>query len=142
RGPRPRHGTAGLAHALATFREELAKLARGEPCSLHRADPRAALSEADLHAATSLVAQPVTALEPLESLELKTQSFAAIAACHETVLLRLGGMTDELADAFDDIAKADGLELAPDDYPDLFRAAIADRPVRRPEENVRVRIFG
>jgi ATP-dependent helicase/nuclease subunit B len=32
--------------------------------------------------------------------------------------------------------------VAPADYPELFHAAIADRVVRRPEANVRVRIFG
>src|SRR4029079_3294898 len=34
------------------------------------------------------------------------------------------------------------LDLKPADYPELFEAAIADRQVRRPEANVRVRIFG
>src|SRR6185295_9189141 len=33
-------------------------------------------------------------------------------------------------------------DLKPADYPELFEAAIADRRVRRPEANVRVRIFG
>ena len=36
RGPRPKPGTAGLAHALKTFRDNLDKL--------HRADPRARLT--------------------------------------------------------------------------------------------------
>ncbi len=40
RGPRPKRGTAGLAHALQTFRGELAKFRRKEASSLHRSDPR------------------------------------------------------------------------------------------------------
>src|SRR5262249_53701958 len=40
RGPRPRPGTAGLAHALATLRRQWG--------SLHWSDPRRSLSEADL----------------------------------------------------------------------------------------------
>src|SRR5262249_12668680 len=51
RGPRPRPGTAGLAHALAAFRGEFTKLRRGEPSDLHPSDPRASLSEAELDAA-------------------------------------------------------------------------------------------
>jgi ATP-dependent helicase/nuclease subunit B len=43
---------------------------------------------------------------------------------------------------FDDINAATDLALAPADYVELFRATIADRVVRRPEKNVRVRIFG
>ena len=51
RGPRPKPGSAGLAQALATFREELAKLRRNEPSSLHRSDPSTALTDAELAAA-------------------------------------------------------------------------------------------
>ena len=50
RGPRPRPGSGGLAHALAAFRAELAKLRRKEASDLHPSDPRADLTEAELDA--------------------------------------------------------------------------------------------
>ena len=55
---------------------------------------------------------------------------------------RRSAAPDELAEAFDEIATAGHLGVLPADYPELFRAAIADRPVRRPEADVRVRIYG
>ena len=54
RGPRPKPGSAGLAHALATFRDELAKFRRGEASSLYRSDPRAMLTDTELAAAGAL----------------------------------------------------------------------------------------
>src|SRR5579871_6385952 len=36
RGPRPRSGSRGLIAALAYFRDELARLKRGEPADVHR----------------------------------------------------------------------------------------------------------
>ncbi len=57
RGPRPRAGTAGLAHALANFRTELSKLRRGEPSGLHPAEPRTRVRENDLAAAEHLAAR-------------------------------------------------------------------------------------
>ena len=66
RGPRPRAGSAGLKGALATFRLELSKLRAGEVSSIHRAEPRAALSEASLHRASLLLERVATALAPLE----------------------------------------------------------------------------
>ena len=54
RGPRPQPGCAGLAHALATFRAELAKFRRREPTELHRSDPRTRLKDADLDAAADV----------------------------------------------------------------------------------------
>src|SRR5215471_4823019 len=62
RGPRPRPGTAGLAHALTALRAELAKLRRGEASDLHPSDPRASLSAADLDAADAFIARLRTAL--------------------------------------------------------------------------------
>ena len=47
-----------------------------------------------------------------------------------------------MAKAFDEIAEAGPLQIEPGDYAELFHSAIADRPVRRPEQNVRVRIYG
>jgi ATP-dependent helicase/nuclease subunit B len=142
RGPRPKRGTAGLAHALASFRAELAKFRRKEDSALHRSDPRISLGDADLDAAANLVAQLAQALAPLESLPASPQPFAAIAARHAEAATALGETTPELAEAFDEIAHAGQIAVAPADYPELFLAAIADRPVRRPEQNVRIRIFG
>ena len=60
RGPRPRRGSAGLVHALATF-----KATRDE---LHRNDPRSFVPAADLDAAERLVEKLAQALAPLEAL--------------------------------------------------------------------------
>src|SRR5436305_846528 len=51
RGPRPKRGTTGLAHALQTFRVEREKFHRKEPSSLHRSDPRTAISDTEFNAA-------------------------------------------------------------------------------------------
>ena len=134
RGPRPKRGTAGLEGALDTFRKQ-----RG---SLHRSDPRRFLNEGQLDAAAKLVAQLRTALAPLESLPPGPQPFRAIAERHETAMLALGDISDELAEAFDEIALSGTIQVEPRDYAELFHAAIADRKVRRPERNVRVRIYG
>ena len=48
RGPRPRPGSAGLAHALQSFRAQLDKLRRGEAVDLHRSDPRIGLADSEL----------------------------------------------------------------------------------------------
>ena len=63
RGPRPKTGTAGLEHALNTFRTERD--------TLHRSDPRRFLNEAQLEAAGDLVAGLKAALAPLEALARK-----------------------------------------------------------------------
>jgi ATP-dependent helicase/nuclease subunit B len=142
RGPRPKPGSAGLAHALETFRAELQRLRRGEPSALHHSDPRTRLRDVELDAAAALVAQLRAALAPLEKLPLGPQPFSAIAERHFDAVQALGGVTAELSDAFDEIARAGSLQIVPADYPELFHAALADRKVRRPEANVRVRIFG
>ena len=142
RGPRPKRGTAGLEHALQTFRDELGKFRRGESSGLHRSDPRASLTDAELDAATDLAARLKTALAPLESLPPSPQPFSAIAGKHAEALVALGGITEELAKAFDEIDEAGSLPIEPKDYIELFHAAIADKKVRRPEADVRVRIYG
>jgi ATP-dependent helicase/nuclease subunit B len=142
RGPRPKAGTAGLQHALQTFRQELEKLRRKETSSLHRSDPRAWLTDAELDAATGLVTDLKAVLEPLESLPPGPQPFRALAARHLTTLAALGDVTEELANAFDEIDEAGSLPIEPKDYIELFHAAIADTKVRRPEADVRVRIYG
>src|SRR5580692_2827367 len=68
RGPRPRAGAAGLAHALDTFRRELAKLRAKERSEIHAGEPRAAIAQADLAAAAALVERLAAALAPLERL--------------------------------------------------------------------------
>lgn len=143
RGPRPKPGTAGLDAALTAFRDELAKLGRKEESAIHGSDPRASLRDYGLDAAAVLVGQLKAALTPLEALAGKPQPFAEIAARHRDVIRKLGGETPELADAFDDIATAGGRLVAEkSDYAELFHAALAERIVRRPEKDVRVRIFG
>src|SRR5262249_20712873 len=146
RGPRPRPGTAGLAHALAAFRAELAKLRRGEACDLHPSDPRASLTAAELHGAAAFVAQLSVALAPLAGLASKR--FADVAALHRSVIAALsadeagapaaflGTDGTALDAAFAEIArhadKAD-FAVAPADYADVFRTAISDRVVRERE---------
>jgi ATP-dependent helicase/nuclease subunit B len=142
RGPRPKTGTAGLQHALAAFREELDKLRRGEPSGLHRSEPRTFLVDAQLEAAGDLVARLKLALAPLETIAKEAHTFAAIAERHQQVLLALGGATEELEQAFDEIIETGSLAIEPVDYAELFHAALADRKVRRPEADVRVRIYG
>jgi len=134
RGPRPRPGTAGLQHALQSFRDERS--------SLHRTDPRTNITDSEFNAAVDLVAMLKAALAPLESLSRAPLPFAAIAARHAATLLALGGITDELAKAFDEIEGAGALSIEPGDYAELFHAAIADKKVRRAEADVRVRIYG
>ncbi|MEY2518089.1 MAG: ATP-dependent helicase/nuclease subunit, partial [bacterium] len=142
RGPRPKAGTAGLEHALQTLRQELEKLRRKELSSLHRSDPRASLAVAELDAAAGLVTSLKAALEPLETLPPGPQPFRAVAARHLATMAALGGITEELANAFDEIEAAGSLPIEPKDYIELFHAAIADKKVRRPEADVRVRIYG
>ncbi|MBV8754285.1 MAG: double-strand break repair protein AddB [Hyphomicrobiales bacterium] len=146
RGPRPRPGSAGIADALARFRQE-------RP-TLHRRDPRILIRETDLDEAATLVADLAAALAPLEKLGPQPRRFGEFAAAHRDVLVALAtGRArdsaalegDTLLSAFDDIvarAPGDDLDVAPADYPELFTASIADRVVRRPDRHARVRIFG
>jgi ATP-dependent helicase/nuclease subunit B len=142
RGPRPRRGSAGLAHALDTFREELEKFRRGEPSGLHRSDPRRFLNEGQLAAAAALVATLKGALEPLEALPPGAHAISALAERHAQVVRALGGITEDLAKAFEEIVETGSLPIGPGDFAELFHAAIADRKIRRPEADVRVRIYG
>jgi ATP-dependent helicase/nuclease subunit B len=157
RGPRPRAGSAGLRQTVATFRLEVAKLRAGEPSSIHRAEPRAALSDEVLHRASLLLESVVAALAPLERMASSAeQDFAALAACHReavvTASLDADGMPAAFADtdgvaldaAFADIAeKAQPFLVEPADYVELFGVVIGDRVVRRPgAPESRVRIYG
>jgi ATP-dependent helicase/nuclease subunit B len=134
RGPRPKAGTAGLGQALDNFRRSRT--------ALHPSDPRKALTERALGAAAGVVASLTEALRPLENLSPQPLAFAAMAARHAEAIAALGGLTDELVAAFDEMVASGGVDLKPADYPEVFETAIADRQVRRPEANVRVRIFG
>ena len=145
RGPRPRPGTAGLAHALATFRAT----------DLHRSDPRGKLKDADLDAARALIAALGRALAPLEEVK-RAQSFTAIAALHAAALRALsrdddgveaafaGDDGEALDTAFAEIAEqGGGLRVSAGDYPDLFEIAIADRTCHRAgRPGARVQILG
>jgi ATP-dependent helicase/nuclease subunit B len=158
RGPRPRPGSAGLAHALATFRAELAKLRAKERSEIHAGEPRAALADADLAAAAALVGRLTAALAPLETLAGGGPlAFRALAAAHRTTIAGLSCDADDdgaafagsdgaaLARFFDDVAQDDAADLvmSPADYGETFAAAMADRVVRRPGvPGARVRILG
>src|SRR6516164_4109609 len=156
--PLARLGVAegGLAHALAAFRAELAKLRRGEASDLHPSDPRASLSAPDLDAADAFVARLRAALAPLDG--LGSTPFAKFAERHRSVIAALSA--DEtgaaaaflgpdgvaLDAAFEEIARraADAdFAVAPADYADVFRTAISDRTVRERElRGARLRIYG
>jgi ATP-dependent helicase/nuclease subunit B len=152
RGPRPKKGSSGLAHALQTFRREQA--------SLHGSDLRKTLSASELDAAVTLTAKLSAALAPLESLSTKSLTLADIAARHREVIETLSRDAQGLAAAFAD-ASQDGKALAamfsdisetgaarsvllrPADYLESFHALAADRMVRRPgAPGARVRILG
>ena len=56
RGPRPRAGSDGLAHALKTFRAQLQKFHSKEESDLHHSDPRVGLYDDELADAAEFVA--------------------------------------------------------------------------------------
>ena len=140
RGPRPKPGTAGLAHALATFRTNMD--------DLHRSDSRKKLSRSDLDAAEALVESLRPALAPLET--VRATSFREIAALHADTLAALSDVAfagddgEALLRAFEEIAgQRDDLHFTPADYRDVFETAIADRTCRRAgRPGARVRILG
>ncbi len=151
RGPRPKAGSGGLTHALESFRVERDKFRRRDPSStLHRSDPRVEISDFELDAAADLTERLVTALAPLEKLEAREMPFIDIAKCHREVIEKLRGNVagvlsdgdDALAAVFEDIAEYATLAVLPNDYAELFEVALADKQVRRPETDVRVRIYG
>ena len=150
RGPRPRPGSSGLAHALISFRANREEM--------HRSDPRWLITEDELAAAAALIDKLAAALAPLETLAAGAQPLATLAQRHRDVVAALGTDSDgkieafanhdgsALARAFDELstsATAASLAIAPGDYAELFHAAIAERVVRRPETAaVRIRILG
>jgi ATP-dependent helicase/nuclease subunit B len=159
RGTRPQAGSNGLAQDFVRFRDELAKLRRGETSSLHGAEPRTRLKDEELDRAQALIASLRTTLAPLESLyPAKPYDFAELAIRHREVLMELsrdehgvalafeGQPGSALAAAFDDLLggkSQSGLLVELTDYPEVFQTAFADRMVRRPEStNVRLKIYG
>src|SRR5580692_6728547 len=81
RGPRPRPGVRGLAHALKTFGET--------KDGLHPSEPRRALTDAELAAAADLVTRLGEALKPFESLGRTKLLLSDLAARHRDVLAAL-----------------------------------------------------
>jgi ATP-dependent helicase/nuclease subunit B len=149
RGPRPRAGTRGLAHALKTFGET--------KDSLHPSEPRRVLTDAELAAAADLVTRLGDALRPFESLGRANLPLSELAARHRDVLAALsrqgkdevaftGRDGTKLSDALDELAASPAaarLSVEPPDYLELFSAALAGRVVRRPAQpGMRVRILG
>ncbi|MEA2915573.1 MAG: ATP-dependent helicase/nuclease subunit, partial [Bradyrhizobium sp.] len=146
------------------FRDELAKLKRGETSSLHGSEPRTKLRNEELDSARQLITRLQAALSPLENLgAAKPDDFAELARCHRDVLIALsrdqhgaavifdGQQGTALASAFDELLgkvagdgiAASGLMVQPGDYPDVFQTAFADRMVRRPESaSAQLHIFG
>src|SRR5262245_13294197 len=158
RGPRPRPGTQGLSNALAAFREELAKLRRGERCDLHPSDPRTTLSDADLEAAANLVIELIAALAPLECLRDASHGLAELAERHRHVVALLsddgtgapaafsGRDGKVLAAALDDLAgsaTATALRVMLGDYAETFTAVISGHKVPEPPRTgARVCVLG
>jgi ATP-dependent helicase/nuclease subunit B len=159
RGTRPASGSRGLAKEFARFRDELAKLGRGEASTLHRAEPRTRLAAGDLDHAAALIAQLQTALAPLESIDpSRPHDFSELAERHREVLMALsrgengvsvafeGHQGLALTAAFDDLPagpERSGLMVQLGDYPEVFQTAFGDRPVRRPETaGAHLRIYG
>ena len=114
RGPRPKPGTAGLAHALATFRDELAKFRRKES-STCTAPIRARRSRTRSSMPPPIWSRSSTAaLAPLEALRARAfarSPFAAIAQALATdarrsIAASRGIDGEALATAFDEIARA------------------------------------
>lgn len=134
RGPRPRPGTQGLAHALSTLRDL-------RP-SLHRSDARAKLTDEELAQADALISRLAVALAPLESLTgAERLRLSELAQRHREVIIALGtdvcgrlpvfesddGMA--LASTFEDIETLAevGPTIASGDYLDLFTAILEQR---------------
>jgi len=141
-GPRPKHGTAGLNDALGALRVEIARHRAKEESSLHHSDLRLLLTDAELDGAAALITQLKTALAPLENLPRSTHTIAAVAARHQKVIEALGAMTPDLRRGFEEIQDAGALSIAPEDYAELFHAAITERKIYAQPTGARVSIFG
>ncbi|HWC92858.1 MAG TPA: double-strand break repair protein AddB, partial [Pseudolabrys sp.] len=150
RGPRPKAGIAGLAHALSTYRAGRAEL--------HRNDPRRLVSEGALAAAEGLVQALGEALAPLALPAGDNLPLATLAARHRDCVVALAGDANKLNAAFAgkdgealaltfdeaiDTQAASQIAVAARDYPEFFHAALAARDLRmRERKGVRIRILG
>jgi ATP-dependent helicase/nuclease subunit B len=149
RGPRPPAGSPGLARALASLRS-------GRD-ALHPSDPRRALRDQELEAATNLVSALQGALAPLETLAQGTHSLAEFAETHHAALAALASegtsgdaltgddwrALEEVLEALIDSAGARQLLVTASEYPDILRDAMYDRVARPPvDASKRVRILG
>ncbi len=144
RGPRPRPGSGGLAHALETF--------RANRDQLHRSDPRHLIDDTELDAAADLIARLATGLAPLETLKAGDHPLATLAQCHRDVIAAVspealvGHDGNALAQAFEDLALSRppaALPSAEAIIPSYFTppsraASCAAREIA----DVQVRIFG
>jgi ATP-dependent helicase/nuclease subunit B len=149
RGPRPRSGSAGLAHALAGF--------VATKHQLHRSDPRRLLLAADLDAAERLVEKLTHAFAPLEALGHRRHNLLVLAEGHAkafktlsddgvTIAAHAGNDGQQLQRTLETIREIEAsqtLELAASDYPDVFHLICSSRARRSAETGTpRVRIFG
>ncbi len=157
RGPRPRAGSIGLAHALTSFRAQLEKFHRHEATDLHPSDPRTDLTDSELAAAQKLIERLAIALAPLEDLAAGSHPLSEIAKRHRDVLIALtrndaaeiafaGTDGQKLADMLDELATSEaaaGVLVEKSDYVELFSAALAGQKIRPALRfGARVRILG
>jgi ATP-dependent helicase/nuclease subunit B len=163
RGTRPAAGCEGLRTEFADYRAQMEKLARGEPSTLHRSEPRAGLDPLRRDAVDDLLGVLTTTLMPLERLcDGKNHDFVTLAFHHRDAIRALsadeqgqpaafdGADGKQLLAAFDDVLGSDpsalppsGLAFALPDYPDFFVTAFQDRVVRRPQNaDASLRIYG
>lgn len=142
RGPRPAAGSASLSRALALLRQQQDRL--------HRADPRARLSDGQFEAAEELAAALHASLAPLEEQSDKRASLAEFAGWHRKVLHALGDRDSDDAVRLDEAlaeaassAAAQRFRLSSFDYPEVFERLLTGHVVRPPENrSARVRVFG
>ena len=149
RGPRPRPGCAGLAHALVAFRENRE--------TLHGRNPRRLILDKDLDAAATLIDKLAAALAPLETRTGGQHALAEFARHHSDVVVALSTDGDSsaafagqdglaLERAFADLIASDtagGLALAARDYAEMFVACVSGGVVRGQEKDgVRIHILG
>ena len=102
----------GSTDALQTFRSELAKFRASERSSLHRSDPRAVAHRrrARCRRRSRRAAQDGAGAVGSTCRAARSRS-RTMAARHADVVVALGGMTPELADAFDEIEQAGALDV-------------------------------
>ncbi|MGI8527193.1 MAG: double-strand break repair protein AddB, partial [Pseudolabrys sp.] len=150
RGPRPKPGSAGLAHALTSF-----ETTRD---TVRSTDQRKWVNESDRAAAREFVAALTAAFDPLETLPASQHNLAALAERHRDVVAALSREAKQSA-AFtgndgtrletlftnlaDETPAAKDIAVPTADYAEVFETLAASGAVRmREQPNVRIRIFG